>query len=501
MSDFNEIPQKKLKRDKIMKIGNFKGLIAAAALSCSVLMVSCSDMLEPNVYSELAPETFFTSEGDFNQALVSLYSPFRVDWGGIYNADPTRYLGRSMLVTDELHSQWWSLWTHFSFGPTSNEGHFGNVRTVAQATDIINQIENSEADVSEAVKARYLAEAKTLRAWLNHTLFDFFGPVPVRMDPETLHSLDILPRPSEEEFIGYIEQDLNDALPELDASYHNDSGNWGRVTQGTARMILLRTYMNTHQWAKAEQVARDIMDMGIYQLQDDYYSVFNVQANSEIIHAIPGTPAAPNWWLPEVLTGNFGSAVPEDLEFSPNFTGWTVYWMPWDFYETFDPEDDRRRGILSRYMSTGGSVIDRAGGMQGAIPIKFTEIANPGNQGQPIDMPVFRYAEVMLSLAEAINEQRGPSEAYQYVNPIRVRADLEPLSGLSQSEFRDALLRERGFEFHGEGLRRQDLIRHGKLIENAQARGRDAQPHQTRFPIPNNVITQGEGIIEQNPGY
>jgi len=492
-----------------MKLFNYKLVIASLVAVCSIFIASCDDVLEPKVYSELTPETFFNSEDDFNQALVSIYSPFSLDWGNLYNADPSQYFGQNMLTTEELHSQWWDVFTHFSWGPSTGQfdNTFNRVRTVASATDIIHQLETSDVVMPDEVRARYIAEAKALRGWLNHILYDMFGPVPVRMQEEVLYDLEIDARPSEEEFLGYIIDDLTDAIPDLADNYHGNMEGWGRMSKGAARMVLLRTYMNTHQWNLAEDIAREIVDMGIYQLQDDYYSVFVDRANLEVIHAIPGSEGAPNWWMPEVLTGNFGRTVDgAPIEFNPNFTGWTVYWMPWSFYDTFDPEDQRLDGILDRYVHTDGSLVDREGTegsvMQGAIPLKYTELANLNNQGQPIDKPVFRYAEVLLSLAEAINEQNGPTpEAEGYLNEIRERVNLDPLTGLSQADFRDALLRERGHEFYNEGLRRQDLIRHGKFVENAQERGRPAQPHHVRFPIPNWIITQSDGVIEQNPGY
>lgn len=487
-----------------------RALILVTASAAGAAAGGCSDLLEPNVYSELTPETFFNTERDLNQALIAVYSPFNVDWIGIYNADPQRYFGHSMITTDELHSQYHSAYTHFSFGPANNQLNitFELTRDVANATEVIHRIEVSELDITDELKNRYIAEAKTLRAWLNFILYDYFGPIPVRLDPDRLYDLELEPRPSEEQFQAYIIDDLTDAIPHLADSYHSDAENWGRVSKGTARMLLLRTYMNTHQWSAAEAVAREIMAMGIYELQDEYYDVFNVRANSELIHAIPGTGAAPNWWLPEVLTGNFARTVDEaPIDFDPNFTGWSVYWMPWEFYDTFDPADRRLDGILDRYVHTDGSIVDRSGSdgtvMQGAIPLKFTQMADRNNQGQPLDYPIFRYAEVLLSLAEAINEQNGgpTAEAEGYLNEVRARVGLQPLNGLSQQEFRDALLHERGHEFHGEVMRRMDLIRHGKFIENAQARGRPAQTHHVRFPIPSSAITEGAGVIEQNPGY
>ena len=115
---------------------------------------------------------------------------------------------------------------------------------------------------------------------------------------------------------------------------------------------------------------------------------------------------------------------------------------------------------------------------------------------------VFRYAEVLLSLAEAINEQRGPAEAYQYVNMVRARAGVSDFAGMTQDQLRQAILDERGRELYAEGVRRQDLVRNGSLISNALTRGKtNAKSHMILFPIPNAVIVQGRGVIKQNPGY
>lgn len=121
---------------------------------------------------------------------------------------------------------------------------------------------------------------------------------------------------------------------------------------------------------------------------------------------------------------------------------------------------------------------------------------------------IFRYADVLLSLAEIINERNnGPTqEAYDLVREIRTRAGLGNFTaGMNQEQFRDALLAERGRELYAEGVRRQDLIRHGKYIEYAQDRGESlAKSHHTLFPIPTAAILEGggaDGIVKQNPGY
>src|SRR5690606_37933751 len=144
--------------------------------------------------------------------------------------------------------------------------------------------------------------------------------------------------------------------------------------------------------------------------------------------------------------------------------GWYGYSMPWAFFDKFDPNDKRRTTtIISSYTNSDGGITDRNTGLRGAIPLKYTGIAGPG-PAYPDDVVVFRLGEVYLSVAEAINEDRGPDEAYAYVNAIRSRAGVPAFSGMTMEQFRDAILDERGRELYAEGTRRQDLIRHGKFI-------------------------------------
>ncbi len=479
------------------------------------LLVGCSDMLEPEVYSELTPETFFSSEADFNSAVVALYNAFSTDWGttdlgdgqwyaALYNHDRKTYWARSEITTDEYATGWDQTFTTFSWGPATFSGeeasNYMKIRYVARATDVIDKIEKSTAPVPEHIKARYIAEAKVLRAWLMYILYDFFGPVNVKLDPATLYSTEITPRPSREEYVAAIERDLQEAIPHLPDKYNDDPANWGRVSKGVARMLLLRLYMHEKRWAEAENVARELMNMG-YTLMPEYTQICE-ERNPELIYAVPADASSPNWYWMEILPNDFASAQVGDQTITGP-QGWGGFWMPWDFYDQYEAGDKRLYTILDSYTNVRGQLITRQR-MRGAIPLKC--IGDLGTSaGAEIDWPVFRYAEVLLSLAEAINEQRGPTaEALQYVNMVRERAGVAPWTPdqfTSKEQLRDSLLVERGRELYSEGVRRQDLIRHGKFIEYAQRRGINAQPHHVLFPIPQFVIDQSGGVIEQNPGY
>lgn len=480
----------------------------------TLTMTACEDALDTKVFSQISPENFFQTEADFNAAVITLYNPFGTDWGAndvgngiwynhLYNANVAAYYIRSEAVTDEMELAWTADLNQFNWGPATfgDDAVYAKIRFVARATSTIQSMSESTA-VPDAVKNRYIAEAKTLRAWMMYVLYDFYGPVNAKWDPETLTDSEVLPRPSEEAYLAQIEKDLTEAIPNLDDRYNGDAGNWGRAAKGLARMILLKLYMNTKQWTKAEPVAREIMSMG-YSLMQEYHNVFIEERNNEVIFAIACDVAvgARNWYPQHLFPGDFASS-----SLITRGAGWYSFRMPWEFYDTYDPSDKRRNTIIASYTNTSGETSGRDNGLEGPIPLKYVGISGPGPE-YAADWVIFRYADVLLSLAEIINELNdGPTtEAYDLVGEVRTRAGLNNFTeGMTQTQFRDALLAERGRELYAEGVRRQDLIRHGKFIEYAQDRGVSlAQSHHVRFPIPNAAILEGgkEEIVSQNPGY
>jgi starch-binding outer membrane protein, SusD/RagB family len=511
------------------KIKIIQALFFILATCCLSMFTSCKKALETKVHSVLTPENFYKSEGDANAALITLYIPFTSYWGnpdpgngqwyaGLYNADIKTYLSKSLVSTDEIYNEgggpntadlfnftWGSsTWSFPGYGAGgSNDAVYGKITYVAKATEVIDAINNSTA-VSDAVKKSYIAQAKTLRAWLMYVLFDFYGPINAKTDPATLTDTAVTPRSDAAAYIAQMEKDISEAMPDLVDKYNSDAANWGRVNKGLARMILLKIYMQTKQWAKVEQIANDIKGMGYSLLTgpDGYKNVFINKANAELIYAVPANGASANWWSQEVFPQDFKSATDAYTPIPIRGSGWLTQYMPWAYFDKYDATDRRRvTTILDHYTNTSNVVKDRSNGMKGAIPLKYTSVPLPGD-AQPIDVVVYRYAEVLLSLAEAINEQRGPAEAYQYVNQVRARAGVSDFAGMTQAQLRQALLDERGRELYGEGSRRQDLIRNGTYISGAIARGKtNAKDYMVLYPIPNAVIIQGRGVITQNPGY
>ena len=501
----------------------FFSYITLSVLLLSISLVSCDDLLETKNYTDISPSNFFQTEGDMDAAVTGLYVPCTTNWGytdggtgvwlnALFNADINAYYPAGMVTTDIARHYSSYAYDEFNVGPSTGGAivsTYNVIRFVARATDVINRISNSSGATAD-IRERYIAETKTLRAFYMYVLLDWFGPVNVKLDPETLMDNTILPRPSEEDYVGYIEQDLADAIATeaFPDKYNNDVANWGRMSKAIAYGIRMRLYMHQKDWTKAKEAAEQLMKMG-YSIIPSYEDVFNQSCTAEHIWSVPSNTASDNYYVTEALPSDFkrgynhvGSSYIRGTDDS-YFSGWQVFCMRWDFYDTFEDDDVRKQTILCEYDTNAGVRKDRTNGMVGAIPLKFTDTQR-ADYGIQKEQPILRYAEVLLSYAEAENELNGPTQsAIAAVKQITDRAGttIPATATASKEAFRDYILEERGRELYCEGQRRTDLIRHGVYISRARERGNNAQDYQVLFPIPQDVITEADGIVEQNPGY
>ena len=157
--------------------------------------------------------------------------------------------------------------------------------------------------------------------------------------------------------------------------------------------------------------------------------------------------------------------------------GYGVALSTWWFYDRFEEKDVRKTYLLKEYTNNKGILITRTSEkpLLGPIPMKFGyDLGVAGAGKSTIDIIIYRYADVYLSLAEAIAMKEGHAtqEAVDLMNTIRTRAKLpaKQLSDFATLEsFIDQILTERSHEFWCEnGQYRADLIRHNKLMKRAK---------------------------------
>ena len=487
----------------IYKINIFLPVIVFSVFT----FLACERNLEPEIFDQIAPANFFKTSEDVNSAIIGIYAEFGNQAG---NNNSPIFMGE--WGTDEYRNNSGSSESVNAFDwreDTNAEMYYSLVPAVTKAGAVIEVVKKLDF-LKENEKAQYLAELSTARAIFMFDLLRFYGPSAVITDEQNLVNPDNNYKPARpaldspegkkftEDYQLFIENDLTKSIGNLPVN----ASEYGRFDKGTALAVLLKFYMYQKNFAKAETISKQIVDLKKYKLEADYASIWTIanEKNKEIIWAIPRTS--------NTLGQTFRARTLHSGYDVSTETKWNMDKIRFDFFDTFDKVNDKRSNlIVDKFINKAGKTVDMRNesvNYYGAFCFKYS--ADPvAKERSGVDIVMMRYADVLLLRAEAINELSGPTaEAIQLVNDIRIRAGLTKVSALataSKESFRDHLLQERGWEFYMEGLRRDDLIRHGKYISSAQARGLTmAKDYHVIYPIPLGAYNENSNII-QNPGY
>jgi hypothetical protein len=480
-------------------------VLAATAIS----LTSCNDFLKEEVFSQLAPENYLKTREGLTSVLYETYAK-----AANMNSNNSIYvLGPQEFMTDILYQSGDNVeatirnFRDFNWEPNMDflaQNWDSYYQCIRNANIVLENIPNSNLSASE--KSVYEAEARFLRAVSYYKLYFFFGPVPLRTSSTQGLSL---PRASEEELKQFIAAELKFAFENLPAP--GAEAQKYRAHKAAASGYLLKFYLNTKNWAEANTVSAQFLNtFKNYTLFGAYKDMFKVENenNSEYIWVRPAVPSSDrvtaNSWSNVSFPDNFKSSPETGLAFKSTWLNWPNEFRIYDqFYNTFDAADKRKDLMITYYINTSDQRVELRGN-DNIRSFKYWPDQNHVGAAHGNDIPEIRLADILLSRAEALNELNGPgAEAVQLVNQVRARAGLASLkleNIATKEAFRDLILLERGHEFFNEGHRRMDLIRTGKFISNAQARGKNAQPFHVVFPIPQ-VVIDSDPAIEQNPNY
>ncbi|GAC1448918.1 MAG: RagB/SusD family nutrient uptake outer membrane protein [Chitinophagaceae bacterium] len=490
-------------------------LFVTIIIACS----GCKKDFDPKFYGTLSPSTFPSNASEYELYTMELYVPFYSRWGygGAFAWENNFFSpewGHLIMFdgsTDimPVFINWGGFWqgftsTDFRFMKTQGRGsHFEKVRFVTRATKIIDDLQKTKV-LTPAQKNALVAEARMARGWTMYYLLHIFGPVPVILDPAKIgtDAEANLTRPTRVDYVAAVEADLRYASDNLPKS----PANYGRFNKGAALTVLMRLYLNEKNFSKAESVGREILPLG-YDLVSDYSSLFKeaTEKNVETIWAVSCQNAS--------ASGNFNPwpfyCYPSDYVGNKIPTGWGgstgVLSATWSFYDSFDPADKRRQLLIAQYTANDGTTIKNRTNMNGAVIAKYQDAGGALNSVQGNDLVVCRYADVLLMLAESINENAGPTaEAVALVNRVRSRAGISAISPAQQASkdaFRDMLFMERGHELYFEGLRKMDLIRMNKVQSALTGAGKTVGPNYNVFPLPDYAFSNSGGQLKQIDGY
>lgn len=513
-----------------MKLINKKIFVIILLLVGICGLDSCGN-LDPVDYSEINPSNFPKTEADLESLVLSCYYPLRGSWWNGINSTSERgvmYINDATVgvITGSYGIQ--KKMSQLNYFPTTDDltwfyytrkSPYGYANKISTCTLVIDQMEKSS--LAESVKAKYIAEVRCARAFLSYILYDMFGPLVVAPIEVLQNPLQEKPlaRLTQAEMVKFIDDDLTYAAENLP---YPGSTEYGKFSKGLAKMLQIRLYLHeahddNSYYKKVETLARELMTAKYgYQLQSSYPAMFEQggqgSANKEIIFAVPCSYSGPdeNQWHMTCL--------PTDFNQGGMSGGWGDITSTWYFYNSFEANDTRKTYLLDHYTNSSGVVIDKNTTQSplalGPIPMKFGYDKGVSANGglTNIDIILYRYADVYLSLAEALVMKDGATQAdYQealgYVNIIRNRAKLAnlPLSAVNtKDKFIDQLLLERSHEFWCEnGQLRADYIRHDKFISRVKeiTQSPYALDYKKLYPLPLSVIEDGKGAVVQNSGY
>lgn len=490
-----------------MKYNNF--LIITALTILITGFSSCqNDFLDENPQSFISPSNFYKTEADANAALVAVYNALRP----IYSQDMTfvgDLAGEQTNVgtaanTDRLEINNFTVQTTNLI--LSNNWN-NNYTVINRANAVINRV--PAIDMATDKKDVIIAEAQFLRSLCYFNLVRQFGGVPLRLEEVTeLVGLDIA-RSSVNEVYDVIIADLKSAESKLPPV--QTATGVGRATKGAASSLLAYVYLTKKDWTNAATKAQEVITnkatygYDLYATPEDVWKIENENKKEHIFSIqFQSGPEAYGSAYSQFYLSRTANVIQKN-----GVSGFAINLVEDAFWKSFDPADKRRdASILSSFTDpkTNKYYEYPTKGLTELSIFKYFDANAYARSNNNNNYPILRYADVLLIKAEALNELNGPTtEAYGAINAIRKRAgaSMTELSGLTQVQFRAALLQERSWEFCFESKRYFDLIRTEQLIPIMTAAGKNPQPKNLLFPIPQREIDINNKINpeDQNPGY
>lgn len=477
----------------------------------------CSDFLEEPDKSNFTLENYFTKPEHAESVVNSIYENLRGTLGGGFGGAPWMMLEFATgLANTELGQAQNSIFVR-NLVNNSDNGYgqtywTNNYRGIANANLAIAKI--PDIAMNEVAKKKYLGEARFLRALYYYELVRIFGNIPLITEPINLNSPELYPdQATPEQVYQQIEADLIEA--EASGLPYNDAT--GRASLGAVKSLLSSVYLTMagyplqkkEYFQKAADKAKEVIDSGKFSLfasYDDLHNPTQKNKGENIFMVQYAAFVLPSNWQTSIIPYNQGVSAYTD-ETGAIFANkeFVEAYVKGDkrvdekqfYYRTFSLRSDR-----TKTRDLGGYYIYKL----------FDTEAQLSTTSSNLNWTVLRYAEVLLTYAEAANEAGTLTPAaYDAVNKIRQRANLPALSGLSKEQFREAVWKERFYELSFENKTWYDMARLRKafnvstktfdnFVGHKFSYGPVLKERELLFPIPTAEI-RNNNKLKQNPGY
>ena len=501
-----------------------------------IFIVPACTNLDEELYSDLAAENFFTTDEENIAALGQAYSSFTA-WGNHFNIWTANEISSDEIVIPTRGGDWYDggilLQLHQHEFAVDN-GFFGNAWGVAYSgINTCNRLIYQFSSIEGA--DAYEAELRALRAFWYFHLVDMFGNVPLSTD---FTETEAKANSSRTEVYNFIKSELDAVIPLL--TDKKDGTTYGRMNKWAALALRMKLQLNASTWtgsaawAGAKADADAIINSGLYSLEATYSDNFKTDnsGSSENIFVVPYDEVFAGGFNWAAMTLHYASQNTFNLTYQP----WNGYATVEEFYNSYvDPASNPGpQGEVFKGKSTATGTLDSrlsnfvvgpqgtddpAGGEAGdddGTGLNFTpyinmiypdacrqcgarigkyEFAQGSRDNLNNDFVLLRYADVLLSKAEAHLWTGDAAGALGIVNQIRTRAGVTPFNSLTTDNY----LAERGREMYAENDRRRALIRFGKF-NDAWWEKTASDSKYNLFPIPKAQL-DANAKLTQNPGY
>ncbi|KAA2245742.1 RagB/SusD family nutrient uptake outer membrane protein [Chitinophaga agrisoli] len=510
----------------------FITILAFTAVSCKKSFIDLSPQ------DQISGANLYKTEPLLRQALIGAYTPLRdlmVNdfYTGEMRSDNTHYefyqvdRGTAYVQRENI--------ADFTDDPTNaytNAVYFHCYNGITRANLVLENM--GQAPLSDTAANDIAGQAEFIRAFNYFKLVRYFGGVPLFLKSIRKADDAFLPRSTADEVYAQIIKDAQDAVAKLSDPVFAANKQGGQATKGAATMLLAEVYMTQKKYAEAATLLTSLDAMG-YDLLTDYAAVFSpANKNSresifevQYLEGLQGNQFSDFIYrfLPRSLDTKIITGVKSN---NRTIGGWNTPTQ--DMIATYEPDDKRLDASIGiaegAYdasfqftFSANKSVLNYtpAAGKVGVPYIKkyLHTHANPLNTDD--NWPIYRYADALLMLAEALNEQGNGGAALASLNRVRARAfgdGAHNITTTAQAVLRDIIAHERRVELAFENHRWHDLVRTGKAIEVMNADGirlKQIYPYlspasyqvnanKLLFPIPQSERDLNPALA-QNPGY
>ncbi|MGF6927391.1 hypothetical protein QFZ48_002891 [Chitinophaga sp. W2I13] len=494
------------------------------------LFTACSDKyLELDDKQNLTENTFWTTRQHALQGITASYAALQGHDGSMWTFFEEVYITLSYKADDIDNNKNEPYGKNLAaFVNSADEGGPWNLWAtcyagIGRANQVIEKVPGITA-MTEKERNEIVAEAKFLRAYNYFILVNGFENVPLVLKFEKDLTKLQTPQSPAADVWAQIEKDLTEAEAVLPTAYPDAYK--GRATKGAAKALLAKTYLFQEKWTAAEAKFREIY--GQYTLNTNYIDNFN------------GTKENGPESIFEVQFSGDRSVSDERHPFNFEVRPYAL-----DGWELFYPSDWLVTTLMKDKTATGGysdrvygtiffndpaskmwdlnipanlvPYADVAGNL--SHPAFFNKYAYPNDRGGSYvgtNISLIRYADVLLMLAEATNENGGTAAAIDLVNEVRNRSHAKPIAAgsLNKEQLREQIRNhERPVELAMEfGIRWFDLVRWGRgatakqpvkaLLTNhgKAAAANYVEDKHIRYPIPLKEINVNP-LLKQNNLY